>query len=138
MTATLAERIEGLDDEAALRALAAVVDKQGGMLGTQAAAVAESRVSEALGQPEMAELAPDSTAGASDGDVARATLVYLAEEAGLAPEVERALSMVPSDDERFEPLSMAVGALVLFALRSESSCAGMPSGDGRSTSDTGP
>lgn len=79
----MAERIEGRDDEAALRALAAVVDKQDGMPGTQAAAVAESRVSEALAQPEMAELAPDSTAGASDGDVARATLVYRVDEVGL-------------------------------------------------------
>ena len=118
MTTALGERIERLDDQTALRALAAVVDKQGGVLGTQAAAVAESRVREALAQPEMAEFAGVTTA-ANEGDVARAALAFLVEDASLAPDVERALTIAPAGDERLEPVIMAVGTLVLFVLRSE-------------------
>jgi hypothetical protein len=113
----LAERVRGLEDRDALEALALIAQRHG--LPTDAASIrgVEDHVREALRQPDLA--AETTGAPLGEGEVARAALLELARGDEGREEVERAIVLSESSEERFEPVTLAIGALVLFAFHAD-------------------
>jgi hypothetical protein len=119
----LTDRIAALPDKQAVGVLARVLERQGldvnPVVRDKEWAEQEAHLRQALTQPEVAALAtPDLQATA--GDLARIALLRIVETdetaAGL---MERALTMLPRETEKFDPTMLAVGALVLFVFRAD-------------------
>ena len=114
----LAARIAALSDEQAVQVLALAVyrDRAPAPMDPQL----EAHLREAAHDADTAALAAQPAA--SDGDLARATLRYLAdvgpERAG---DVQRAITLTsPEPTERFiDPASLVISGLVLLALQTE-------------------
>jgi hypothetical protein len=116
----LLARIDALDDRRALGVLAAVAQRHGFQADSAAAKTTQAHVEEALHQPDLAELAPaDDTGAATAGEVARLTLTELARrDPTTAADIDHAITM-PGAGERFEPITLVIGALVLFAFHAD-------------------
>jgi hypothetical protein len=114
----LLERIEGLDDRRAVAVLAAVLEHQGFQVESVATHETQAQVDEALHQPELADYATTSNT-ATAGDIARLTLAELARrDPNSAADITRAMAL-PAVGEKFDPLTLAIGALVLFAFHAD-------------------
>ncbi len=118
MSGDLAGDIASLSDEDAVAALAFILDLEDGTTEDMRELEAvQGHLPEAFEQtPDIGEFgAPDQNA--SPGDLARATLAYLAEHepGGLVGEAVRRRRPVGKRD----PLSLAVGGLIVLALKSE-------------------
>jgi hypothetical protein len=112
---SLHDQIAALSDDEAKRVLALALDGIGRPVDAFAARDAERHLREALAQPDVAaQAAPDPSATA--GGLTREALRHLADENEAI--VARALTMT-HERTRFDPATLAVGALVLFAFRSE-------------------
>lgn len=107
------QRIESLTDQEAVTTLALVAERHGLALDATTMKTIESHLRDALQQPDVAEYAELGEA-ASRGGIARASLLALISDERYAHEVARAIEIGPRD-ERFEPATLAIGALVLFA-----------------------
>jgi hypothetical protein len=115
----LTERIGVLPDEDAIAALAFVLDVEDASNQDLAQLRAvEGKLPEAFAAtPDLGEItAPVLTPTA--GDLARTALVYLAEQESTRELVGRALDRPAREGQR-EPVSFAVGGLVLLALRTD-------------------
>lgn len=112
----LADRIATLPDSHALATLAAVAQRHGLTFDAGTIITLDQRIGQALAQPQLRPHLPATGTPLSDGDVARAALTHLA--ASHARDIEQALS-VPEPHQRFEPATLALGALVLFAFHSD-------------------
>jgi hypothetical protein len=115
---TLTEQLGALADEEAVAALALVLQRQGQVVDPFAWQQDEAKLRQALAQPDLAQLASPAP-DVRPGQVARIVLAYLAEQdqatRGL---VEHAVTVPPRPD-RFDPATLAVGALVLLAFHAE-------------------
>ena len=114
----LQDQIAGLSDRQAVATLALVLERQGHTVDPFAWKETEPGLRQALTQPDVTSVAStDPTA--TSGELARTTLTYLADhDADTGELVERAISIPPSAD-RFDPATLAVGALVLMAFHAE-------------------
>jgi hypothetical protein len=115
--ATLTDQIATLSDEEAVAALALVLERQGQTVDPFAWQQDEPKLRQALTQPEVAEVATPEPQ-ASEGEVARTALAYLAEQDDTRALVERAIAVRPRAN-RFDPATLAIGALVLMAFHAE-------------------
>jgi hypothetical protein len=112
---TLESQIAGLSDEHALAALALVLERGGRPVDPFAARDDEAHLREALGQPGVAtSVAPDPAA--TQGTLARTALLHLADQDEAL--VARAIA-IPPGGTRFDPATLAVGALVLMAFHAD-------------------
>jgi hypothetical protein len=112
---TIAATIESLTDRQAVRVLALVVDRQGPL--PDPARLRE--IAQATADPELDQYRQPSPAPPTPGELARATLGYLATaDPTLGPAIDRAARLT-DDGTRFEPATIAIGGLVLLALQTE-------------------
>jgi hypothetical protein len=130
---SLSTTITDLSDPQAVRALALVAEYRG--LGSDAAAWAhtqEAHLSEAVTDPTLAAYTPPTAKRPTDGELARRTLSYLAEE-GEAPAqlVQQAIDLANGPAERFELATLAIGGLVVAALQTEIELERSPEGQWR-------
>ena len=114
---TLTDQVMALSDEEAVAALALVLERQGQKVDPFAWQQDEPKLRQALTQPEVTQVATPYPQ-ASEGEVARTALAYLAEQEDTRALVERAIAVRPRAD-RFDPATLAVGALVLMAFHAE-------------------
>jgi hypothetical protein len=116
----LLARIDALDDRHALGVLATVAQRHGFQADSASARTIQEHVDEALHQPDLADLAPTHDASpATAGEVARLALRELACRDGTsAADIDQAIAM-PGAGERFEPITLVIGALVLFAFHAD-------------------
>jgi len=119
MNDELAGQIHGLSDADAIAALTLVLDLEEGTAQDLAELQADqARLPEAFATtPDLGEVAaPES--GATNGDLARAALVYLAEDEATSQLVSQAVGRPRRPGQR-DPLTFAVGGLILLALKSD-------------------
>jgi hypothetical protein len=117
MTETVAV-IAGLDDNRAVRVLRLVLDRQGSLVDAAELRRDQDHLAEAL-PGALAEGLADPDPGATAGDLARTALAHLAATGQASPElIEQAAAIEPGPGER-ELLTLAVGALVLLAFRTD-------------------
>jgi hypothetical protein len=117
-TGTLAAQVAALRDDRAVQVLALAVHKDRAPTPTDP--LLESHLREAAQHADTATV--PVRPGASDGELARATLTYLAGvDPGRAADVRRAIAITGEDPtQRFiDPASLLVGGLVLLALQTE-------------------
>ncbi|MDG6106466.1 hypothetical protein Daura_27100 [Dactylosporangium aurantiacum] len=113
MTASLPD-VADLTDPEAVRLLTLVADHGTALPDAGQLRQIGSRLREAAAVDEQ----PGPAAPVTAGDLARAALEYLAGSPEHRQVVARAAS-IPADGTRFEPATLAVGALVVIALQTE-------------------
>jgi hypothetical protein len=124
----LAEKIGALSDADAIAALAFVLDVEDASNEDMAQLEAEQdKLPEALNStPDLGEVAsPD--AQASKGDLARSVLSYLAGQEATGDLVAKAVNRLRPAGKR-DPLTFAIGGLVLLALKTEVELKRSPAG----------
>jgi hypothetical protein len=112
---SLHDDIANLSDDRAISALALALQRRGQTVDPFAAPDTETNLREALHQPDVAgsvSVDPDATPGA----LARTALLHLADQDDAL--VARAISIGPHA-ERFDPITLSVGALVLMAFHAD-------------------
>ena len=109
--------IGGLDDERAVRVLGLVLERQGVLVDAVELRASQEHLDEAVADARERGLA--EPVPATDGDLARAALEHLAAQSQDGRDlVARAAAISAGEGER-EPVTLAVGALVLLAFRTE-------------------
>jgi hypothetical protein len=112
---SLDDEIANLSDDQAIAALALVLERHGQSIDPFTAEATEAHLREALRQPDVATAAePDRNA--TPGALARTALHHLADQD--EDVVARALT-IPPGSTRFDPATLAVGALVLMAFHAD-------------------
>jgi hypothetical protein len=113
------DRIAALSDAQAITALRLVLERQGHSTDPAQLRADQAHLTEALQQPDVRTLAepdPDAT----PGSLARIALAQLAASSPESGElVDRAILISDRPGERFDPATLAVGALVLLAFRTD-------------------
>jgi hypothetical protein len=115
----LAARIADLEEARAVELLALVLQQDGRVLDPLGWRQREAGLREAASDPALSALKVDISP--SDGDLARTALIYLAEsQPRLTPVLVHGLNL-PAEQmtERFDPITLSVGALILLALQTE-------------------
>jgi len=117
---SLQKRIAALDDEQASQALGLVVED------AQLPAPAddwdnlESHLGEAIAASDLDLYRPAPGTSYSEGDLARAALIYYAESSrDAASTVRQAIDYATNAGERFDPVTLAVGALAVAVMQTE-------------------
>ncbi len=125
----VSRRIAELSDEDAIAALAFVLDVEDASTEDLNELQADERaLPEAFGAtPHLGEVISPEQGGASRGDLARAALGYLAGQPATRELVDKAVN-VPRRVGQRDPLSFAIGGLVLLALKSDVELKRSPSG----------
>jgi len=112
-------QVAKLSDKDAIAALAFVLDLED--VSTQDIAQLkedQGRLAEAFAEtPDIGEFAAPEQ-GATEGELARATLIYLAEQEDMGQQVAEAMSR-PRREAQRDPVTLVVGGLVLLALKSD-------------------
>jgi hypothetical protein len=119
---TLSEHIDNLDDQAAMAVLELVLRRAGLAPDPFATDQPEDQLREALRQPDLPSFASPQVTPPSDGDLARATLLYLAaQDATFRTAIAHVVSRSPgaSDAPTRDVGTFALGALVLLAMRTD-------------------
>jgi len=113
----LAAQVAALGDQRAVQVLALAVYRDQTPPPTDPQL--DARLREAAQQAD-ADTVPVQP-GVSDGDLARATLAYLAQTPDRAQDVQRAIAITDSDPTvRFiDPVTLVIGGLILLALQTE-------------------
>jgi hypothetical protein len=117
----VSQRITALSDKDAVATLALVLRRQGAALDPFSQQEQQTRLREALGQPEITN-GVQTAADATDGDLARTALTYLADSDDTTSElVNQAIGIAQrdSDSERDPVLLFGVGALALWVFRAD-------------------
>ena len=111
--------ITAMPDAQAITALHLVLERQGHSTDPAQLRADQAHLAEALQQPDISSLAapdPDAT----PGSLARLALAQLAASNPQTSDlVERAILISDRPGERFDPATLAVGALVLLAFRTD-------------------
>lgn len=128
MGGDLTEQIEALSDADAIAALAFVLDvEDASAADMDQLQVAQDRLPEAFEvTPDLGEIT-SAEHGVTSGDLARTALVYLAGEEATSNLVSTALNR-PMTEGKHDPLTFAVGGLVLLALKTEVELKRTPAG----------
>ena len=119
--AALTARITALPDAQAVRVLVLVLDEDRGGIDQLGLRKQEPELREAVTDPALSEYADPATAAPDDGDLARTTLLYLTDtQPRLAETIRWALDLPAGDgNERFDPLTLAIGGLIVLALQTD-------------------
>lgn len=119
MGVDLIAQIQELSDADAVAALAFVLDvEDASAADMHQLQVAQDALPEAFEDtPDLGEITP-AAHGVTGGELARTALVYLAGQEATSNLVGTALNR-PRTEGRHDPLSFALGGLVLLALRSD-------------------
>lgn len=111
--------LDALTDQQAVRVLALVVYHHAPLPDPVRLRDLDTALARADDHPDLQPYHRPGTPPPSDGDLARATLTHLATtRPDLTPVIDRAV-VLAEDTTRFEPATLAVGALVLLALQTE-------------------
>jgi len=111
--------IAALDDAHAIATLHLVIEREGILRDAAELRQEQAHLAEALPRLEASELAEPDT-GATEGDLARTALEHLAQRDAVTRDlVVRAASIPASGNERFDPATLAVGALILLVFRTD-------------------
>lgn len=119
---TFENTINQLGDEAALATLAVVLRREGLTPAPFASESPEDQLCQALSQPDLMPLGPSPGRPPSDGDVARATLQYLADrDASFRTAIQHmaARGGVPAEGITRDAGVFTLGALVLLAMHAD-------------------
>ena len=117
--ADLAGQIAALDDAAAIAALHLVLERQGQPVDPIDLRDNQNRLEQALNQPGIRQLAPPDPA-ATPATLARTALHHLAaQDQASASLIQHAITRTALPAERLDPVTLAVGALVLYAFRTD-------------------
>ncbi|WPO70703.1 MULTISPECIES: hypothetical protein [unclassified Streptomyces] len=112
--------IRELSDEAAVRALAAVVEERGLLPRAHAADWDGGELAETLESEDVAEYVGPDRPEVTEGELARATLEYAASQGGdLSRTVGEAVDYARSPMQRFDPVGLSVTVLVVVLLQTE-------------------
>jgi hypothetical protein len=113
-------QISSLNDEQAIQALKIVVQHDQLPVPTSDWDSAKDHIKEAIESSGLDAHAPPADAPCSDGDLARITLQYWAESGQhSAGVVGGAISYVSEPGERFDPVTLSLGGLVLAILQTD-------------------
>ncbi|MFD9075517.1 MULTISPECIES: hypothetical protein [Streptomyces] len=121
----LEQRIRALSDEAAVRALTALVEERGLLPEARQHAWSDGGLKEALAagdldSGDLAAYADPDQPEATEGELARAVLEYAAaQHDDLARTVGEAVEYASSPMHRVEPLALSVTVLVVVLLQTE-------------------
>ena len=122
MTASdsLQKQIAALADEQAIQVLGLVVeDARLPVLADDWDSV-ESHLGEAVAASHLDLYEPTPSTSYSEGDLARAALRYYAESGSDAADtIQQAIAYASSPGERFDPVTLTVGALVIAVLQTD-------------------
>jgi hypothetical protein len=123
------ETIGALTGEQAIRVLALSADHEASLPDPAYLSTMESGLRDAIdNDTELASYAEPGDQPANPGDLAKVTLLYLADaRPELVPVITQAIER-PDDGTRFEPVTLAVGALVVLALQTEVKLTRSPQG----------
>jgi hypothetical protein len=112
-------QVEKLSDRDAIAALAFVLDLEDVTTrDIDQLQEDQDRLAEAFAEtPDIGEFAAPEE-GATEGELARATLIYLAEQEDMGSQVAEAMSRPRREGQR-DPFSLAIGGLILLALKSD-------------------
>jgi hypothetical protein len=120
---TTTQTITALTDPHAVDVLALVLDREGRLPDPTRLRQLDTQAAQAATTPDPDLGLAGVTAAVSPGDLARATLTYLhATRPDLAPVIDHAITLTTNSPEpgtRIEPLTTAVGALVILALQTD-------------------
>lgn len=116
----LEQRIRELSDEAAVRALTALVEERGLLPEARQRAWSEAELKETLDAADVVAYASPEQPEATDGELARAVLEYTAGlRDDLAGLVGEAVDYAQSPMVRLEPVALSVTVLVVVLLQTE-------------------
>jgi hypothetical protein len=116
--AELTSQIAALDDGRAIGALRLVLERQGQPVDPIDLRDTQDHLEQALHQPDLRQLA-DPDPAATPGALARTALHHLAADQASSDLVQQAITRAASAPAQRDPLTLAVGALVLYAFRAE-------------------
>jgi hypothetical protein len=117
---TTRSQISSLSDNQAILALKIVIDHDRLPVPADDWDGAESYITEAIIASGLDTYAPSVDTRCSDGDLACITLQYRAESSEEAAEViSNAIEYVKRPGERFDPVTLALGGLVLAILQTD-------------------
>ncbi|SIN26227.1 hypothetical protein [Micromonospora cremea] len=116
MSEAIRTQIDALTDQDAIRVLALLVDRAGHLPDPTHLRQTEAQLDDAAANPDPTDGIDLNADPATPGDLARATLTYLAPTH--SDTISRAI-VLPTDTTRFDPTTLAVGALILIALQTE-------------------
>lgn len=115
----LAGQIASLDDARAIAVLQLVLQRQGQPVDPIEMRDTQTHLEQALRQPGILQLVEPDPA-ATPGALARTALGHLAaQDQADADIIQHAITRPVVSGQRFDPISLAVGALVLYAFRTE-------------------
>jgi hypothetical protein len=113
-------QISSLSDEQAIQALKIVVQHDQLPVPTSDWESAKDHIKEAIKSSGLDAHAPPADARCSDGDLSRITLQYWAESGQhAAAVVNEAITYVSEPGERFDPVTLSLGGLVLAILQTD-------------------
>ncbi|MFD0417028.1 hypothetical protein [Streptomyces sp. NPDC127108] len=116
----LERRIRALSDEAAVRALTALVEERGLLPDAKKCPWNDAELRDALDAADVAAYASVEQADATEGELARAALEYAADLGdGEARTVSEAVDFAQEPNVRFDPVALSVTVLVVVLLQTE-------------------
>jgi hypothetical protein len=117
---SLQKRIATLTDEQAIQVLGLVVEDAQLPVPADDWDSVESHLGEAIAASHLDVYEPIPGTSYSEGDLARDALRYYAESSsGAAGTIEQAIAYASGSGERFDPVTLAVGALVIAVLQTD-------------------
>ncbi|MFE4868258.1 hypothetical protein [Streptomyces sp. NPDC056682] len=116
----LEQGIQGLSDEAAVRALMAVAEERGVLTEASELPSGAAELAAGVDAADLEAYLPDrAQLAVSDGELARAVLEYAARSDDLAGTVGEAVAYARSPMDRFDLVGFPVTALVIAILQTE-------------------
>ncbi|CAM5651260.1 hypothetical protein SALBM135S_05119 [Streptomyces alboniger] len=116
----LEREVRALSEETAVRALAVVVEERGLLAEASRCPWSGAELTEAVAAGDLAAYLPPDRPEATDGELARATLEYVASQSeDMARTVGEAVEYARSPLERVEPVALSVTVLVVVLLQTE-------------------
>ncbi|MGW2641273.1 hypothetical protein [Streptomyces sp. NPDC001348] len=115
----LLQEIRTLSEAEAVRALTALVEDRGLISSANDMPVTDDELRVAVDTEETAEYLQSISSSVGEGDLARLALEYAAVHEDLADVVVEAVEYAGSPSDRFDPVSLSVGVLVVTLLQTE-------------------
>ncbi|KUL62698.1 hypothetical protein [Streptomyces sp. NRRL S-1521] len=112
--------VRALSEDSAVRALAVVVEERGLLAEASRCPWDDAELSRAVAAGDLAAYLPPGRPEATDGELARAALEYVASlDEDMASTVAEAVEYARSPMERVDPVSLSVTVLVVVLLQTE-------------------
>ncbi|MFI5798153.1 hypothetical protein [Streptomyces sp. NPDC051677] len=115
----LTKAIDALSDAEAVRALAVLLEDRGLLSSAEDLPATDEELRGAVDAADAAEYLPPGQPPVAEGDLARAALVYAAQQEEGGGVVGEAVAYASSSIDRFDPVVVPVGVLVVTLLQTE-------------------